>query len=413
MSAEDTSPSTSDEIVSAPPRGVGGENDGTIAIERQPTPRAPRDVPPRSRAGGIRRVPKPRMTGLLDSPIRNLTFGILYVVAISALGTIAYMRFGHWSFRDAIYMVITTVYTVGYGEVRPVDTPALSVITLSLIVLGCTGIIFLTGSLVQLITVSQLTKVMGQKRMKAQIDQLSDHVIVCGFGRIGVVLGQALSAARAGFVVVEQDEIRANRARETGFLSLQGDASSETVLHAAGVMRARALVTALPADAVNVFITLSARALNPTLLIIARGEEASTEKKLLQAGANKVVLPTHIGAERMVDLILFEESTRLIDNLERTHGFQRALRTFGMEMEVVTAVQYSAAVRMSVAGIERQARGAFFVVQINRADGDVHTDPPPDTVVHEGDGVVVIGRSNRGEAIAALFEPRRRAGVRG
>jgi voltage-gated potassium channel len=126
-----------------------------------------------------------------------------------------------------------------------------------------------------------------------------------------------------------------------------------------------------------------------------------------------VVLPTHIGAERMADMILFEESTRLIDSLERAHGFQRALRTFGIELEVVTAVQHSAAILMTVAAIERQARSAFFVVQINRRDGDVHTNPPSDTVVREGDGVVVIGRAGRGEALAALFEPRRRAGVRG
>jgi voltage-gated potassium channel len=211
-------------------------------------------------------------------------------------------------------------------------------------------VIFVTGALVQYFTLSQLTKVIGLKRMTAQIDQLS---------------------------------------------------------------RARALVTGLPADAINVFITLSARALNSDLLIIARGEQATTEKKLLQAGANKVVLPTHIGAERIAELILFEESTRLIDSLERTHGFQRALRTFGMELEVVTAVENSAAVRMTVGAIERQARGTFFVVQINRHDGDIHTDPPSTAVVREGDGVVVIGRAARSEALAALFEPRRRAGVRG
>jgi Trk K+ transport system NAD-binding subunit len=302
---------------------------------------------------------------------------------------------------------------VGFNEVPPINTPALNVITIALIVLGCTGVIFLTGALVQYITLSQLTKVMGHKRMKAQIDQLSDHVIICGFGRIGVPLAKSLSDAHAGFVVVEKDESRINQATEAGYLCLQGDAASETVLYAAGVMRARVLVSALPTDAVNVFITLSARALNAELTIIARGEEASTEKKLLQAGANKVVLPTHIGAERMADMILFEESTRLIDSLERAHGFQRALRTFGIELEVVTAIQHSAAVLMTVGAIERQARSAFFVVQINRSDGDVHTNPPPDTVVREGDGVVVIGRSVRAEALAALFEPRRRAGVRG
>jgi trk system potassium uptake protein TrkA/voltage-gated potassium channel len=207
------------------------------------------------------------MTGLLDSPTRNLTFGIIYVVLVSALGTFAYMKVGHWSFRDSVYMVITTVYTVGYGEVRPIDTPALNIITLSPIVLGCTGIIFLTGSLEQYITVSQLTKVMGLKRMKAQIDELSDHVIVCGFGRTGSVLAQALSQNRAGFVVLEQQEARADATREAGFLCIHGDAASEAVLYAAGVMRARVLVTALTADADNVFITLSARALNSKLAI--------------------------------------------------------------------------------------------------------------------------------------------------
>jgi voltage-gated potassium channel len=404
MDGEETAPDVAEGDATAPP-SVAGDS-------ASPAPDAPSPVAPRPRSGGIRRVPKPRLTGLLDSPGRNLTLGMIFVLMVMVSATVAYMAAG-WSFRDAIYMVVITIYTVGFNEVRPINTPALNVITMALIVLGCTGVIFLTGALVQYITLSQLTKTMGHKRMKAQIDQLTDHVIICGFGRIGVPLAKSLSDAHAGFVIVEKDDARINQAVEAGYLCLQGDAASETVLYAAGVMRARVLVSALPTDAVNVFITLSARPLNSELTIIARGEETSTEKKLLQAGANKVVLPTHIGAERMADMILFEESTRLIDSLERAHGFQRALRTFGIELEVVTAVHHSAAILMTVGAIERQARGAFLVVQINRSDGDVHTNPPPDTVVREGDGVVVIGRSSRGEAIAALFEPRRRAGVRG
>ena len=405
MNEESTAPDAAEDDARPAPSSATDSGSPAPGAASSPTT-------PRPRSGGIRRVPKPRLTGLLDSPVRNLTFGMIYVVMVMVLATAAYMAVG-WSFRDAIYMVVITVYTVGFNEVRPINTPALNIITMALIVLGCTGVIFLTGALVQYITLSQLTKAMGHKRMKTQIDHLTDHVIICGFGRIGVPLSKSLSDARAGFVIVEKDEARINQAIEAGYLCLQGDAASETVLHAAGVMRAHILVSALPTDAVNVFITLSARALNPELTIIARGEEASTEKKLLQAGANKVVLPTHIGAERMADMILFEESTRLIDSLERAHGFQRALRTFGIELEVVTAVQHSAAILMTVGAIERQARSAFFVVQINRRDGDVHTNPPPDTVVREGDGVVVIGRAGRGEALAALFEPRRRAGVRG
>jgi voltage-gated potassium channel len=366
---------------------------------------------PRLKPHQIRRVPKPRMTGLLDSPIRNLSVGVAYTVTVMIVATVAYMAAG-WSFRDAIYMVIVTIYTVGYNEVRPINTPALNVITIGLIVLGCTGVIFLTGALVQFFTLNQLNKTMGLKRMNRQIDELKGHVVVCGFGRLGHVLARSLSASSAGFVILEENEARATEARLQGYLCIHGDATNEQALLAAGVMRANALATVLSNDALNVFITLSARALNPHLSIIARGELSSTESKLLQAGADKVVLPTHIGAERIAELILHEESARFIDGLERTHGFQRVLHNFGMELEVVTAAPQSPAVRMTVTAIERQAKGAFFIIQINRRDGDVFTAPPPATIVGEGDGVVLIGRPNRAEILTSLFEARLR-GARG
>ena len=352
------------------------------------------------------------MSGLLNSPVRNLTVGIAFMIVVMVLATAAYMAVG-WSFRDALYMVIITVFTVGYGETRPINTPALDAITISLIVLGCTGIIFLTGALVQYITVSQLNKVMGLKRMNAQIDQLKGHVIVCGFGRFGSVLARSLTASSAGLVILEENEARADEARRQGYLCIQGDATSEAGLLAAGVMRAHALATVLSNDALNVFITLSARALNPNLAIVARGELSSTESKLLHAGADKVVLPTHIGAERIAELILHEELARFIEGLERSTGFQRVLHNFGMELEVVTAAPQSPAVRMTVAAIEKHAKGAFFIVQINRRDGDVHTAPPPTAIVGEGDGVVLIGRPNRAALLTSLFEPRERIGARG
>jgi voltage-gated potassium channel Kch len=373
--------------------------------------RLPAARPPRRKPNPIRRVPKPRMTGLLDSPVRNLTVGVAYTITVMILATAAYMAVG-WSFRDAIYMVIVTVYTVGYNEVRPINTPALNIITIGLIVLGCTGIIFLTGALVQFFTLNQINKTLGLKRMKTQIDDLKGHVVVCGFGRLGTMLAKSLRASSAGFVILEENEARANEARLQGYLCIHGDATTEAVLLAAGVMRAHALATVLSNDAVNVFITLSARALNPNLSIVARGELSSTESKLLQAGADKVVLPTHIGAERIAEVILYEESARFIEGLERSHGFQRVLHNFGIELEVVTAAPQSPAVRMTVSAIERQARGAFFIIQINRRDGDVFTAPPPTAVVGEGDGVVLIGRPNRAEILTSLFEPRAR-GARG
>jgi voltage-gated potassium channel len=184
-------------------------------------------------------------------------------------------------------------------------------------------------------------------------------------------------------------------------------------LHSARVLHAHALASVLSNDALNVFITLSTRALNPKLLIVARGELASTESKLLQAGADKVVLPTRIGAERIAELLLYQESARFIEGLERTHGFQQALRNFGVELEVITVAPQSPASRMSVAAIERQAKGAFFVVQINRRDGDVFTAPPGDAIVNAGDGVILLGRPNRSALLTSLFEPRVRTGARG
>jgi voltage-gated potassium channel len=147
------------------------------------------------------------------------------------------------------------------------------------------------------------------------------------------VLARSLNASSAGFVILESDEASAVQARQQGHLCVQGDATSESALHAAGVTRAHALATVLSNDALNVFITLSARALNPNLSIVARGEVASTESKLLHAGADKVVLPTHIGAERIAELLLHEESARFIEGLERSHGFQRVLHNFGMERD--------------------------------------------------------------------------------
>jgi voltage-gated potassium channel Kch len=388
-------------------RLVGDEAGATSAEDssgdtgaRLPAPRVVRERP-----RSIRRVRKPRTTGLLDSPVRNLVFGASYMIVVIILGTTAYMIAG-WSLKDALYMVVTTVYTVGYEEVRPINTPVLYVITLSLILLGCTGIIFLTGAMVQFFTANQFNNLIGHRRMTGQIDQLSGHVVVCGFGRLGAVLARSLRASSAGFVVLEENEARAAEARQQGYLCIHGDATSEAVLIAAGIERAHALATVLSNDALNVFITLSSRALNPKLSIVARGERASTESKLLQAGADKVVLPTHIGAERVAELLLHEESARIIDGLERSHGFQRVLHNFGIELEVVTAAPQSPAVRMTVSGIERQAKGAFFIVQINRRDGDVFTAPPGTAVVGEGDGVVLIGRPNRAAILTSLFEPR-------
>jgi Trk K+ transport system NAD-binding subunit len=346
--------------------------------------------------------------GLLASPARNLIVGLIYLVVVMIIATASYVGAG-WSLGDALYMVIITVYTVGYDEVRPINTPLLRGISISTIVFGCTGVIFLTGALVQFITLNQLNQVLGLKRMTNQIDKLSDHVIICGFGRIGLMLARDLEAGRAAFVVIERDEAAVAEARALGYLCLHADATNETALTAAGLSRARTVATVLADDAANVFITLSARSLNPALEIIARGEAPTTERKLLQAGANKVVLPTHIGAERMAELILYPAAMRSIRGSDGMREFEKMLQTLGLIMHVVTAAPGSPAVGMSIAALEKESQDAFFVVQINRLEGEAISRPQPDIRVEAGDGLVLIGRV---QAVRTLFEPGARVGFR-
>jgi voltage-gated potassium channel Kch len=310
-----------------------------------------------------------------------------------------------WGFGDALYMVVLTVYTVGYDEVRPIDTPELRAITIALIIIGCTGMIFLTGTLIQLITASQLQQLFGIRRMQKDIDRLTGHVIICGYGRIGQMLARELQAGKCDFVVVERGDGRMSAARELGFLSLQGDATDEDVLRLAGISRARALATVLPDDAANVFITLSARSLNRDMTIIARGEATSTESKLIQAGADRVVLPTRIGAERMAELLLYQNVAKIMSGVKAgdLDRLGRDLRRLGLEIEVVAAEKGSRSVGATIGELEAIAGGAFLVVALDRQNGETLLQPSANVAIHEGDGVAIVGRPGRARTVESVF----------
>ncbi len=201
------------------------------------------------------------------------------------------------------------------------------------------------------------------------------------------MLARELKTGAVPFVVLEQNEQKAADVRARGYLCLSGDATDEQSLLEAGITRARILATVLPNDAANVFITLSARALNPGIEIIARGEAVATESKLIQAGANRVVLPAHIGAERIAELILFPETARMLRESTRFNELERTLRGLGLEMEVVVVPQKGALTGLSIAAMETRAAGKFFVLQLNRQAGDSITNPDRGLKVQGGDGV--------------------------
>jgi voltage-gated potassium channel len=357
----------------------------------------------------MRRLPN-IAEGALGSPFRNLVGILLFMAVVVVAATLAYMHAG-WSLADASYMVALTVYTVGYGEVRPVDTTYLHTVTMATMVLGCTGMILLTSALVQVFTALQLRALFGADRMQRRIDELNDHVIICGYGRIGVMLAQELKTADRPFVIVERSPTKVAEAEAAGHVCLTGDATDEAVMIAAGVGRAKVLATVLPDDAANVFITLSARNLNPMIEIIARGEAPTTEGKLRHAGADKVVLPTHIGAERIAELILYPHTAGLLRNSERMREIERAMNAIGLEMEMVVVPQDGALTGTLVAEAERRGGGRFMIVQINRREGEIVTDPPANMRIEAGDGVALVIRGERAAAAALFAAPAERIRV--
>jgi len=349
--------------------------------------------------------------GVLGSPLRILIGTLGFVCVIFVCATIGFIAAG-WSLGDASYMVLLTIFSVGFEEVRPIDTTYLRLLTTITIVLGCTGMIVLTGALVQVFTLIQFRRLLGLDRMLNEIEGLSGHVIICGYGRIGVQLARELHGTGCGFVIIERSAEKTAEAQAHGYLCLTGEATEEETLEQAGIKRARVLATVLPDDAANVFITLSARNLNPALEIIARGEAPTTESKLFHAGADKVVLPTHIGAERIVELILYPATENLVANSARSSDMKRHLHELGLDLEVVTSPAGGGMTGESVGEAERLGGGAFFIVQIDRVNGQSIEHPGEDVKIEAGDTLLLVVRGSRLAAGAIFTRPavRRRPG---
>lgn len=341
---------------------------------------------------------------VLGSPLQGLIRAAAFVCSIYLLAVIGFVLSG-WNLGDAAYMVMLTIFSVGFNEVHPIDTAWLRGLTMATILLGCTGMIVLTGALVQFLGALQLRSLLGIDRMNTQIAKLSNHVIICGYGRIGQQLAHELNEAREGFVIIERDPTKFAMAQASGYACLTADATDESALLAAGIDRARVLATVLPNDATNVFITLSARSLNPGLQIIARGEIPSTERKLIHAGADKVVLPMHIGAERIAEMILYPSTDQIMDESTSLRDLKRALHEIGLEMEALTIPRNSGLAKATVSEAERRGDGSFFIIQIER-EGKVFARPGKHYILEAGDSVILVMRGNNVTAGAIFNAPK-------
>lgn len=319
----------------------------------------------------------------MSSPLRRVRTGAIVLAVVFTVAVISYRLAGR-SWLDAVYMVVITISTVGYGETSSLE-PAQKWVTMLVILFGISAAVFTVGGVLQMMMEGEIQRAMHLGRTTRAIDKLERHVIVCGFGRIGQILAQELSSKKLPFVVVDNNPEAIAEAQRLDYLVLQGDATDEAVLVSAGVSRASTLVAALPNDAASVFIALTSRNLNRTLNIIARGEFQTTEKKLLQAGANRVVMPAALGALRMAAMVTRPSTVEL---LELTAG-QRSL---DVEVEeLVIGAGSTLKGRTPLDAIARRQH-KLLVVAVKAAQGELIFNPGLEVTFQAGDTIIVMGR---------------------
>lgn len=349
----------------------------------------------------------------LSSSLRHTCMGLGFFLAICVAGVLGY-RIAGWDLVDAIYMVVITIFGVGYGEVRPVETPELRIFTIGLIVAGYGAAVYAVGRFVQFVTEGEINRALGARRMTREIQQLRGHTIVCGYGRVGRILAGRLSKAGSDIVIIDSDPAKIVAAEAEGYRVVAGDASEESVLIAAGLHEAAQLATVLPSDSANVFVTLTATGITRHVIVIARAEDPASESKLTRSGADHVILPAAIGADRIANLITRPSAEELLAGSGRIRlDLGEGLGQLGLRIEELVLPADSPLVGKPVRMIEIGGNHGFLVVGLVHPDGEVDVNPDDETCLLEGDKVIVVGHSNDLPDLRKRFEISREVFYRG
>jgi voltage-gated potassium channel len=313
---------------------------------------------------------------------RRFLAALAGIVVLTVGGTVGYMAIEHMSLLDALYMTIITISTVGYGEVKPLDMDG-RIFTMALIVTGVGTAFYLFAVITQLVVEGQLRQFLGRAAMKHRIDQLESHVVICGYGRMGRVVAEEMAGAGLPMVVIERDLAREAELREADMLYVIGSALEDRVLEQAGVRRARAIVVATASDADNVYITLSARTMNPAIRILARGESEAGLKHLRMAGAEVVISAYQWAGMRLAASIL---RPSVVDFLELSIPGRGA----EIDLEEVRVAEGSALVGQPITAVEQSAP-RLRIIALKRGNDPTALIPDPATRIAAGDFLVAIG----------------------
>ncbi len=316
--------------------------------------------------------------------LKKLFYPLIAVAGIILTGTLGYRLIERWSWFDSLYMTVITLATIGYGEVHKLSTKG-QAFTMILIVIGVAVFGFLITHLTAAVIESGVRAAFGRRKLFKDISQLKDHFILCGAGRVGLRIVDELDKKNVGFVVIERDEQVAERLLARGHLVLNGDATDETVLEGAQVRTAKTLITAASSDAENVYITLTARGLNPDIYIVARANDQAAERQLKRAGVNKVVSPVLIASQRIAQAAL---SPAVADFLESTTMTEK----LDLNFEQIHIGEDSPlnGVRLKDSGIRSEHEA--MIVAITPLGGKMVFNPNGDQVLHAGDLLIAIGR---------------------
>lgn len=316
---------------------------------------------------------------------RRIYYAAAAVASALFAGTVGFVVIEGYPWFDAFYMTVTTLFTIGYGEIHPLSFTG-RVFNTALILIG--GVVFLLaiGAFTQSIIELELNQFFGKRRVRIMVDKLKDHYIVCGYGRVGRGAADELKAAGVPFVIIDNNDDRVERAIRNGLVAVVGDCTKDEPLRDVGIDRAAGLIATLRTDADNLFLILSARTLNPKLHLSVRVSEEEAENKMRRAGADAVFAPYTITGSRMAQALLRPHVHQFIDFTTRNTGLD-----VGIEQVEVPATSKFTGQTLEQTGLRRDL--GIIVLAIKKREGAMQFNPPADASIAMGDFLIVMGEN--------------------